>query len=911
MPQQSSTAAGPPAESYSPLRTREVLLDGLIAGVLRSHATPGVYELVESIWALTQRRRREPDGTAHEELLALVESLSVPLAVEVVRACGLYFQIANLAEHLQRERRRRERAIAGQPPSLNSLEAMDLPGDPARAEAILHAMDVQLVFTAHPTEVQRRTVIEKHEAIARLLSALDARTNTPEERREIERELRALIILLWEGNELYLTPPTVADEIRNVLAWFREALIDQSVALFDRFEDRFHAHYGAFARIPTFLHFGSWIGGDRDGNPNVSPETTLLALELGRKLILGRYARELTELRKRLSQDIRRGHVSAVLSAALELDENEHSDVRATLGPRQLAEPYRRKIAFMQRRLALTTAREPGGYADWRAFHAELDLVCASVTAKSGRDVAAPLRRLTRMVEIFGFHTCEIEWRQHKRRLEAALDEILAAAEPGLSYTRLSESDRVAWLEFELSRRRPLLSERQKLSAEATDVIASLRAVAEGRALHGADSVRTLVLAGSESASDVLLLLLLARETGALDAGPLQVVPLFESIPSLRAAPSVCRALFSSPTFLAHLATLGGECEIMLGYSDSNKDGGIVTSTWEIYRAQREIARVAQTRRVKVRFFHGRGGSIARGVADPRQSIADTPPAARSWHFKQTEQGEVIASRYGLPSLARRNLEIVATSLFAQREAAVGAADGTEGSEERADAVIARLADRAFAAYRSLVDDPRFAAFFEQCTPIHEIGDMQISSRPARRGGTMSIADLRAVPWSFAWTQTRAIVASWYGFGSAIRDEIAASGIATLRELAATSPFFRSLLGKIERGLATADLPIFELYANNLVPDDAVRADFVGRIRAEYEAARSGFLEITERERLLVRDELLAQAIALRNPYVDPMSYLQVRLIREFRASNRSDKALRDAIHLTINGIAAGLRVTG
>jgi phosphoenolpyruvate carboxylase len=313
---------------------------------------------------------------------------------------------------------------------------------------------------------------------------------------------------------------------------------------------------------------------------------------------------------------------------------------------------------------------------------------------------------------------------------------------------------------------------------------------------------------------------------------------------------------------------------------------------------------------VTVRFFHGRGGSIARGVADPRQSIADTPPAARSWHFKQTEQGEVIASRYGLPSLARRNLEIVATSLFEQRDAT--AANGaTESSEASADPVLARIAERAYAAYRSLVDDPRFAAFFEQCTPIHEIGDMQISSRPARRGGATSIGDLRAVPWSFAWTQTRAIVASWYGFGTAIRDEIAASGIGPLRELAVSSPFFRSLLGKIERGLATADLTIFELYANNLVADREMRADFVGRIGAEYAAARSGFLDIMERDRLLAADDLLARAIALRNPYVDPMSYLQVRLIREFRASNRSDATLRDAIRLTINGIASGLRVTG
>ena len=326
----------------------------------------------------------------------------------------------------------------------------------------------------------------------------------------------------------------------------------------------------------------------------------------------------------------------------------------------------------------------------------------------------------------------------------------------------------------------------------------------------------------------MLHLLLLARECGALDAGPLQIVPLFESIPTLRDAPEVCRALLRSPAFAAHLATVGGVFEVMLGYSDSNKEGGILTSTWEIYRAQSEVARVAAEYGIAIRFFHGRGGSIARGVADPRRSIADAPPNARSWRFKQTEQGEVIASRYGLPSLARRNLEIVTTSLFAQPPA-------TETSDiGRYDVAMSRMAGRAHEAYRALVDDPRFLGFFEQCTPINEIGDMQISSRPARRSVTKSIDDLRAVPWSFAWTQTRAILASWYGFGSAMRDELAAGRLEQMREMAATFPSFRSLLEKIERGLATADLPIFELYAENLVADTAVRAYFVDRIKEEF-----------------------------------------------------------------------------
>lgn len=898
------SAAAPPLPP-SPLREREALLDAVIGDVLRTHASSGTHELVTQIRALTQRRRLAPASGAHDELVALVESLDVPIAIEVVRACSLYLQMANLAEHAYREGLRRERAIAGQPSFAASLEAMVLPAEAAQAQAILAAMDVSLVFTAHPTEVQRRTVIEKHEAIGRLLRTLDDRRNTPEERRALDRELRVQIVLLWEGNELYLTPPTVADEIRNVIAWFRETLVDEATALFARLDERIAERYDAPFGVPTFLRFASWIGGDRDGNPNVTPATTELALDMGRRFILERYVREVEKLQTRLSQDALRGHVSDELAASLERDTRELHDVQRTIGPRQSAEPYRRKLAFMHRRLTLALASAAGGYATWRALADELALLAQSVAAGSGRDVAAPIRHLHRTVEIFRFTTYELEWRQNKSALERATDEILATVEPGAAFSRRSEAGRLAWLERELAGRRPLFSERVALSDAASDVVGSLQAVARARARHGSDAIETLVLAGSETASDILHLLLLARECGALDAGPLQVVPLFESIPTLRAAPEVVRVLFASPAFAAHLATLGGICEVMVGYSDSNKEGGIFTSTWEIYRAQRDIARVAAEFGIAIRFFHGRGGSIARGVADPRRSIADAPPSARSWSFKQTEQGEVIASRYGLPSLARRSLEVVATTLFAQRPPERGEA------HERFDAVLDRIAERAHEAYRALVDDPQFLGFFEACTPINEIGDMQISSRPARRSASASIDDLRAVPWSFAWTQTRAILASWYGFGFAMRHELDAGERDALREMVACYPFFRSLLEKIERGLATVDLTIFELYANALVADDGVRTRFVERIRSEYARAGAALFEITESERLLANDPVSATAIALRNPYVDPMSYLQIRLIRDFRASSRTDSRLRDAIRLSINGIAAGLRVTG
>ena len=887
---------------------REAYFNALIAGVLLTHASPGTDRRVAEIRALTQRRRARSAHDAHashDELVALVESFDLATAIEVVRACSLYLQMANLAEHAYREGRRRERAIAGHAPFASSLEAMTLPPDAASARATLAAMDVALVFTAHPTEVQRRTVIEKHEAIGRILRTLDDRRNTPEERRALERELRAQIVLLWEGNELYLTPPTVADEIRNVIAWFRETLVDEATSLFDRLDERFAHAYAEPVAVPTFLRFASWIGGDRDGNPNVTPATTELALEMGRDFILKRYIREVEALQTRLSQDARRGNVGDALSDSLDRDARELHDVHNTLGPRQSAEPYRRKIAFMHRRLTLARKDLPYGYATCAAFASDLELLEDSVTAGSGRDVAAPVRRLRRMVEIFGFTTYELEWRQNKRNLEQTTDEILATVESGLVYSHLGEAERLAWLERELAGKRPLLSDRVPLSASARDVVESLQTVARLRARHGPDAMTTLILAGSETASDVLHLLLLARECGALAAGPLQIVPLFESIPTLRSAPVVVRTLFASRAFREHLDTLGGTCEVMVGYSDSNKEGGMVTSTWEIYRAQRGVARVARECGVGIRFFHGRGGSIARGVADPRRSIADAPPEARSWRFKQTEQGEVIASRYGLPSLARRSLEIVATALVTQ------APPVADNDHERFDAVLDRLSARAHDAYRALVDAPQFFEFFEACTPINEIADMQISSRPARRNATSSIDDLRAVPWSFAWTQTRAIVASWYGFGSALAVEIAEGRCESLREMRAEYPFFRSLLEKIERGLATADLTIFELYANALVADDDIRTRFVQRLRTEYDDARTAVLTIMKCDRLLEADPASASAIATRNPYVDPMSYLQIRLIRDFRASSRTDAGLRDAIRLSINGIASGLRVTG
>jgi phosphoenolpyruvate carboxylase len=879
-------------DSNAPLRARVTALGRLVGDVLRAFARPRTFEYVEALRALTRRRRSEPGAVGDGEIDAIVDALTLDDAVDVIRAFTLYFQMVNLAEELHRERRRRERAIAGEAPLRGSIETL-----PAAAAANLDRLEIRLVYTAHPTEVRRRTTSEKLAAIAALLRESDERVLTAEETAALESELHAQIVLLWQSTELYATPPTVGDEVRNLLARFRESIFDEATVLFERLETQLDAP------VPNFLTFGSWIGSDRDGNSNVAPDAILGAHERARAFVLERTIHMVEDLQARLSQDVRRGAVSPELIASVERDGETLVDVRYTLGPRQESEPYRRKLAFIHRRLTLARDDAPGGYADAAELDADLALMDASVSASSGRDVVRPLRRLRRAVAMFGFHLCALEWRQQSGKVVRTLDEVVAAVEPDLP--PLSQRDRTAraaWFERELSTVRPLLPRAPAFSAEATDIIVSLASVAALRARRGPQSVASLILANAEDPFEMLTLLVLARACGALDAGPLQIVPLLESATSIAAGPAIAEALLASPGFRAHVAACGDLWEVMLGYSDSAKVAGIVASSWGLYRAQLAIREVAARHGTALRFFHGRGGSPGRGVADARDAVAAQPPQVRNGRFKVTEQGEVISDRYGLPSLARRNLELAVTSVL-------GGFDAAHDYPAEWFTVLDRMVERSQHAYVELIESPGFLDFFAACTPVDEIGEMQISSRPARRGERRSIEDLRAIPWSFGWAQTRALLPGWYGFGSAVAAE--REGRALLRVMASDFPFFGTMLRNIERALAIADLAIFERYARELVDDVAGRERFVARIREEHAASTAMLLEILGHDRLLEDDPTLERSIALRNPYVDPLSLMQVRLLRAYRAGGKSDAALANAIRLSINGVAAGLRVTG
>lgn len=861
--------------------------------MLQSHARPGTFERVERLRVLARRRRADTGEASDGAIDALIEDLSAEDAVDVIRAFNLYFQMVNVAEQMHRERRRRERALRGAEPLHGSLETLT-----AKSAGAIDRLEIGLVFTAHPTEVLRRTTSEKVLTVAELLGALDARPLTPEESCALEAELHAQIVLLWQTNELYRTAPTVDDEVRNLLARFREAIFDEATLLFERLEERLGRE------VPTFLSFGSWIGADRDGNANVAPDAVIAAHEQARRSVLRRYLRDVEALQVRLSQDVVRGDVAPELIASLERDAAEIPDVRYTIGPRQEAEPYRRKLAFLHRRLNLTLADAEGGYSTPAALLTDLAPIEASVRMHSGEDVARPVARLRRAVELFGFALCALEWRQHSTRVTAALDEIAGVVEPGAVALSAREPDvRRAWLERELTATRPLLPRDAKLSADSADLIASLDAVAVLRARRGAGAVRSLILAGSETAFDVLALQVVARACGVLAGGALQIVPLFESSSALAAAATIGDTLLARAAFRENVARCGDVWEVMLGYSDTAKVAGIVAGQWEIYRAQTSIVETARRHAVEVRFFHGRGGSVGRGAADAREAIAAQAPQAHSGRFKITEQGEVIGARYGLPSLARRNLELAVTAALA------GCTDPRPPIDPDWHAQLDRLAANAQAAYRSLVDDPDFMTFFAQCTPVDEIGELQISSRPGRRGARRTIQDLRAIPWAFGWAQTRGMLPGWYGFGSAVAAE--PDALDRLRAMADGFPFFTILLRSIERALAVSDLHIFDRYARALVPDASLRERYVARIHAEHAASVEGVLQVLDRDRLLVADSTLARSIELRNPYVDPISFLQIRLLREYRGAKERDPGLRDAIRLSINGVAAGLRVTG
>jgi len=985
----------PLATSASPrvrrlLGERLELVEELWQTVLRSECPPEQAERLMRLKQLSDPEAPQSETTAG--IVSLIREMDLAEAIAAARAFSLYFQLVNILEqHIEEDsyldslsdQSEPLPADPFQPPLASQVEpatfrqlferlrGLNVP--PARLEGLLHNLDLRLVFTAHPTEIVRHTVRHKQRRVAHLIQRIEqadglSLDDTLVIRRQLEEEIR----LWWRTDELHQFKPTVLDEVDYALHYFQQVLFDAMPQLRQRLRSALSASYpDVEPPRDAFCTFGSWVGSDRDGNPSVTPEITWRTACYQRQLMLERYIRSVSELRDQLSISMQWSQVSPALLESLEMDRLRFPEIYEERAARYRLEPYRLKLSYTLRRLQLTHQRNQQlAEAGWESpcdghagrvrplsndasglegmnqspelhfssadeFRASLELIQESLEA-TGLS-CEPLQTLISQVHIFSFCLASLDIRQESTRHSDAIDELSRYLQLPVPYAAMDEPQRISWLLAELQTRRPLLPPAARWNEATAETFAVFRMLKRLQQEFGERICRTYVISMSHTVSDLLEVLLLAKEAGLVDPqaqrASLLVVPLFETVEDLQGAPAVMERLLSEP-FYRRLVSSGAEStqplqEVMLGYSDSNKDSGFLSSNWEIHKSQIALQRLADSHQVALRIFHGRGGSVGRGGGPAYQAILAQPSGTLCGRIKITEQGEVLASKYSLPELALYNLETVTTAVL-QNSLVSTPVDDTPSW----NALMARLAARSRSHYRSLVhDNPELVAFFQQVTPIEEISKLQISSRPARRkGGAKDLSSLRAIPWVFGWTQSRFLLPSWFGVGAALQEELDQDGgqLELLRLLYQRWPFFRMLISKVEMTLAKVDLELAHHYVQTLGrPEnrEAFEAIFEA-IAAEFTLTRDLVLQITGHTRLLDADPALQLAVDLRNRTIIPLGFLQVALLRRLREQNRQppmseagtsdgdgrtysrSELLRGAL-LTINGIAAGLRNTG
>jgi phosphoenolpyruvate carboxylase len=935
----------------APLR-RDVRSLGMLLGeVLKEQSGEDLYNAVEDL-RRTAIARREADSSGDtaaasshlEQSLGRIHGHADDLtrAYQLARAFSFYFELINLAETNHRKRRRRSSQLNDAPPQRGDLRGTlrrlrEAGFDSSRALALLSEISITPVFTAHPTEVARRSVMFKRRRISDLLERLD-RVAVPEEELEaLEREVTAEITALWQTDDVRSARPTVRDEIRMALDYYEASLFDTLPVLYSEVAAALEAEYPdqkpTLAELPQLIRFGSWIGGDRDGNPFVTAQTTREALAMAQSLLLNHYRRRLQNVFEQLGSSTQQVPVSAELQALLD----RYLTQLRTAGQTMLEERFhfeylRLLIACILMRLGSTPQSSVplppnpalAPYTRASDLLSDLTVLRQSLMQHRGERLAQMLiDPLLIEVRTYGLHLQTLDIRQHARVHAAAIAEIAGC-------TRLST---------EGNNDTSALSLPPALSPQTAEVLDTFRAIAELKQKYPAETIRQYVISGATSAEDILNVLWLARlggvqvETGqgaeqdgsAQDQDPgLQPVPLFESIEDLENAPAIMRRLWSSEAFQPLLQSWGRRQEIMLGYSDSNKDGGMFTSTWQIWKAHRELHTVAREYGVVLRLFHGRGGTVGRGGGPTHRALFAQPVDSFTGELRLTEQGEVLNWKYSDVVLAERNLELmIAASLDAlARPDAVLQKDAdtphlTGEITPAWEAAMERLSATSYAFYRRhIIDNPETFTYFEQATPVAELENARIGSRPAKRTGKRSMADLRAIPWVFGWMQSRQLVPAWFGVGHALNAFVEENpdGLAQLQSMARGFPLFVDIIRNVEMALAKSDFGIARLYAS-LVEDEALRDRVYTTLKSEFELTQKMLLAVTGQQRLLQTNPVLERSIRLRNPYVDPLSLLQVELIRRKRAAATAGQPespeLNRAISATINGISAGLRNTG
>jgi len=916
------------ATPYAELRRQVNFLGALLGETIREQEGEQRFALVEAVRHLA-KAGREGDTTAQEALLQRIEALPLEDARVVVKAFASFFQLVNLAEDQERVRvlhhRLQQAAAEGKPMSETIADAVrqlhDQGLSAAEMQALLDRLLVVPVLTAHPTEAKRRTVLIKLARIAAQLHHCEFHSPTPAEEAEAEAFIREEIASLWQTEETRIRKLTVMDEVRNGLYYFEHTLFDLIPRLYADLEEALARYYPDVSfRIPQFLRFGSWIGGDCDGNPFVTPAVIEETLRSHKALVLRLYQQAIERMYGLLSSDESYG-VSPELRESLEADAEVLPDEAAhyrQLYPRQL---YRQKMALVYRKLQLTAEanQQPwrsdpgprrGEYAHEDEFIADLVVMQESLRRHRGERLATGrLGRLINQARIFGFYLATLDIRQHARRHAQALAELFQRYGMVADYFRCSEAERQALLTAEILNPRPLVPGRLDFSPTTNETLEVFRVIRRGHERIGKRAIKSYIVSMTAAPSDILAVLLLAKEAGVAD--DLGIVPLFETLADLKAAPDIMTSLFTNAVYRRHLQALDNQQQIMIGYSDSNKDGGYVAANWALYRAHEALTTVCAQHGVVLTLFHGRGGTVGRGGGPANRAILAQPPGAINGRLKLTEQGEVVSERFANPRVAHRHLEqiIHAVLLTGGRSTPLDRERG-----QRWQAIMTTLSHLAQQAYRHLVyETPELRLYFQTATPIAEIGRLNIASRPARRQATDRIEDLRAIPWSFAWTQTRVNLPGWYGLGTALQDwaDNDAERWQELQDMYQGWPFFRAMIDNAQMALRKADMSIASLYTRLAPPE--VAAVIFPRLQAEYDRTVAAVLRLTGQADLLDNEPWLQRSIRLRNPYVDPLNYAQIALLRRLRANGETDpdEALQRTVWMTINGIAAGLRNTG
>ncbi len=908
-----TASTGDPTKDL-PLR-RDVRSLGILLGrVLVEQCGDSLLGVVEELRRIFIQHREQPrpetapdfeDLDFKDPLLnqarKIISGLTVEEAHRVTKAFAIYFELTNLAETTRRKRRRRAAKLHAEQPALEgsfrgTLKRMRAAGISIdQALEVLRKIKVVPVFTAHPTEVARRTVLLKRRRIAKQLERLDRLPLTEADASRFESLIFAEVTALWQTDEVRLEKPLVTDEIRMGLDHYPMSLFAALPRVYDELAESFRQVYDFdidHRDLPGLLSFGSWIGGDRDGNPFVTPCSTREALQRARNTVLTHYITELERATDQLSASCRQVPVSEAVRSRLADYNAQMGDESSRQSRISSAELYRRLLNLMVVRLrhSREAFTDPKSYHSAGEFESDLSLIRESLAANRGQDLGElVLDPILREVRTFGFHLSTLDIRQHARVHAQALAEIGSQAVNPAGPTR-------------------------GISASSQDVLDTLREVAELKKTYPSGAIRNYIISGAQSEDDVFAVAKLAAACGvqvaaSADDPGLMPVPLFESIDDLRSSAAVMERIWSAPDYQPLLDSWGRWQEVMLGYSDSNKDGGMLTSIWELYKAHRELHRAAREHNVKLRLFHGRGGTVGRGGGPTHTAILAQPVGDFSGEIRITEQGEVLNWKYADPVLAEWNLEIMIASCM---EAITRTRGPAPGADQRWAPAMEQMSAEAFIFYRqNIADNSDVIEYFEQATPVNELEHARIGSRPPRRSEGRRLEDLRAIPWVFGWMQSRHAVPAWFGVGHALEQFVAqnAAGASLLCEMMRSFPLFSDLIRNVELAMSKADLTIARLYAE-LVTDADLRERVWRMLVEEFERTRRMILTITGQKEQLEGNPVLARSIRLRNPYVDPMSLVQVELLRRKRAGASAD-GVDYALGATINGIAAGLHNTG